>query len=74
MIGPTGCDTILQPHVSPTQLKRAQREKKLQKNLWKLQIAEQNYQNKQCQITKKYRSHRSGGSKNVDANSKITYL
>ena len=48
--------------------------KKLQKNLWKLQIAEQNYRNKQCQITKKYRSHRSGGSKNVDANSKITYL
>ena len=48
--------------------------KKLQKNLWKLQIAEQNYRNKQYQITKKYRSHRSGGSKNVDANSKITYL
>ena len=31
MIGPTGCDTILQPHVSPTQLKRAQREKNFKK-------------------------------------------
>ena len=48
--------------------------KKLRKQMWKMQITEQNYRKNTCHITKIKRSHRNGGFKNVDANSKITYL